>query len=594
MSAPDAIPPGLRFRLDEAVAQLPAAGRGLDAVARDRWSRLVHDATPWLGAAPDTAAIGLELLDARHHRDVRELACDLLALTPSLDAAAKLAEVARDPGSPPSVRERAIIALGDRQLRDKHPATRWPSAAIALADDTLVALADAMTTAGRATSDALPLALRHVRGDGVSAVLSRAPGMWGNAIEAFASPACARVLLACLEDIPAQHRVRALRLATSVLGEEAVPLLRARAPSAPIDERLEMLALAIAAGGERHVPAFEDALRGFMMAAQARQRAAWHLQHPGVVPTVRGLAIARTTATIASEERTAACARAAEDLGALTRFARHVDAYMYTLWGWMVMGARDPVRARALVAAHPQAQEQVAALYFEDLARRGHVRALVTAAQTMAHHDVAALALAIWGRPLAALELAGTARTHTCELVVARALALYRSARPDLAASVLADDLPLAERVDAELPPRGLGPHERWLVDHAPAHRPALAALAGGLPAIVELAQPAPADAEADTASLAPIDGIARRLARSLAGATVYIAGERAGRDNAAVERALEARGARVVSGPFPGTDFYVPGEPAPISAIVQLERQGARALRDDEWHLDIMPAGRS
>ena len=35
-----------------------------------------------------------------------------------------------------------------------------------------------------------------------------------------------------------------------------------------------------------------------------RARVKWHLAHPGVVPTVRGLRVARTTATYVAAERT--------------------------------------------------------------------------------------------------------------------------------------------------------------------------------------------------------------------------------------------------------------------------------------------------
>ena len=70
-----------------------------------------------------------------------------------------------------------------------------------------------------------------------------------------------------------------------------------------------------------------------------RQRAKWHLQNPRVVPTVRGLRVARSTAVMPPAERATACAQAADDLGALTKFARHPEAYLYALWGWMVRGA---------------------------------------------------------------------------------------------------------------------------------------------------------------------------------------------------------------------------------------------------------------
>src|SRR5262249_38404937 len=156
----------------------------------------------------------------------------------------------------------------------------------------------------------------------------------------------ARVLFVSLDDIQPQHRLRALRLIAFALGEEAVPVLLARVSQAALDERLEMLFLTVAMGGEARLGRLEDAVKGEKFADLLRQRARWHLANPGIVPTVRGLRTARTTAVIPASERAAKCAQAADDLGALTKFARHPEAYLYAMWGWMVRGAGDPVRAR--------------------------------------------------------------------------------------------------------------------------------------------------------------------------------------------------------------------------------------------------------
>ncbi len=438
-----------------------------------------------------------------------------------------------------------------------------------------------MTPDGRIASEALPGALRHVQAEASSAVIARAPGLWGEAIECYATAALARVLYISLDDIPLQHRKRALRLVAATLADEALPLVRARAATATaaIDERLEARLLAVALGGEPELPALEDTLanapRDAAIAIDARARAKWHLAHRGVVPTVRGLRVARATAVIDPAERVARCGQAADDLGALTSFARHADAELYELWSWMVRGASDPVRARALVTAHPASQLRVRDLYLEDLARRGRVAQLAIAAQGMHAADVGALWLAIIGRPLAALELAATSRRHTPELVCARALACYRAARPDLCARILAEDLPPAEVVDARD-----GAHEAWMAAHGDR---VLAALARGQAGVVALAQAAPDDAEPDRATLAPIGSIVRRLDRGLAGATVYLAGELKTLDKDAIRAAIAAAGARVVGGPLPGTDFYIAGDTCSAHTIAQLERAGARRLRPDE-----------
>jgi hypothetical protein len=579
----DAIPPALRYRVGDVLRLLPQGGAAPGGLAVERLARLLEDGESWLGADPSLAEIGYWLIDARRAPELRRWGCAWLALFPSAETARRLAALALDASTPTPVREQAIASLGGRQLRAQHPSVRWPAEAVQLADEALVKLADTATTAGKVGSEQLPLALRHVQWEGAASVFARAPGMWGHALECFATPALARVLLVCLEDIPAPHRVRAIRLLAAVLGEEAVPMLRVRAAQAAHDDRIEMLLAAIAVAGEAQLPAFEDAIRGASDVDLLRQRAKWHLQHPGVLPTVRGLRVARATAVLAPAERAAACGRAADDLGALTRFARHAEPYLYKLWGWMVRGADDPVRARELVAAHPESQRLVRDLYIAELAQRGRVGELAAAAHRLHAPDLGALHLAIAGRPLAALELAATARVHTPELACARALACYRAGRPDLTERILAEDLPPAEIVDDRALPAFPGPHEQWWIARAAGARPAIAALAGGRDAVIALARPAPLEAEPDAPSLEPIAAVVRRLSRTLRGATVYVAGEPSYLDKAKLASAIEAAGARLVHGPFPGTDFYVHGEGCPVQTIAQLERQGARKLRPGE-----------
>ncbi len=580
----DAVPPALRYRVREVLGGLPVEGGPLEGVALEKLARLVADGEPWLGADPSLADVGYWMIQPRHAIELRRRGCVWLSRFPSAETSKRLAAVARDAATPPPLRDQAIWALGWRQLRELHPATRWPTEAIALADEVLTELADAATDAGKIASGQLAPALRHVQADAASAVYARAPALWADALECFATPALARVLLVCLDDIPAPHRVRAVRLVAAVLGEEAVPMLTVRGShGAMTSERLEMLYLTIALAGEARLGAFEDALRGMKSIDLLRQRAKWHLAHRGVIPTVRGLRVARSTAVIAPDQRRTACALAADDLGALTKFARHPEANLYAMWGWMVRGSGDPARARELVAAHPESQQLVRDLYLEDLAQRGRVKQLTAAAQTMRVPDLGALQLAIHGRPIAALELAATSRSHTPELVCARALACYRGGRPDLAARLLAEDLPPSEIVDdAGLEPFP-GPHERWLIEHAPDVRPALRALAGGVASVVALAKSSLDDSEPDPPTIEPIAAVARRLGRGLVGATIYLAGEFVKLNKDAIAAAVERVGARLVTGPFPGIDYYVCGDTCPVQTIAQLERQGTRRLHRGE-----------
>ncbi len=119
--------------------------------------------------------------------------------------------------------------------------------------------------------------------------------------------------------------------------------------------------------------------------------------------------------------------------------------------------------------------------------------------------------------------------------------------------------------------------------DRASNVRPAITALATGRDSVIAMARPAPEDAEPDAATLEPITAVVRRLGRGLAGSTVYLAGEFTTLDEAAIAAAVEKSGARLVAGPFPGTDYYVHGDYCLVQTVAQLERQGARRLRLEE-----------
>ena len=566
-----AIPPALRYRVLDLVARFAHGDAD-----RARLAQLVEVGAGWLGAEPSLRELGAWLVDARHDPGIRVLGCAWLAMYPTLESIDRLAGIVGLATTPAPVRDAAIRVLADRQVRALHPSTLWSAAAVQLADDTLFKLADTATTEGR-LDPALPLALRHVQSDGLAAVFARAPALWGNALECFATAPLARVLAVSIDDIAPVHRIRVLRLIAATLGEDTIPFLIARgsSPAATREERLESLFLAVSLGGEPQLPRLETALRDGREPELARKRARWHLANTGVIPTVRGLRIARSTATLPAAERTAKCGQAADDLAALTRFGR-CEPEVYELWAWMVRAAGDPVRARELVAAHPASQVQVRDLHLADLARRGRVKQLMATASECP--DLGALQLAIWGRPFAALELAVMAKRHTPELVCALSLACYRAGRPDLAEAILSSDLPPPEIALDEGPHEFPGSDERWLAEHAPDHRPAIAALVRGREGVLALASGAHHDAEPDAASFDGLAEIARRLRRELRGAAVYLAGEFKAADRSAISAAIERAGARIVAGPLPGTELYIAGDCSP-HLIAQLERQGVRRL---------------
>lgn len=503
----DALPPGVRYRIRDVLARLPGRDRA-GGVEHLELKRLLDDSEPWLAADPSLAEVGYWLIGANRSVELRCLGCRWLTSFPSLLTIERLAELALDPAILQPVREQAIWALGHRQLRAKHRSVLWSAAAVARADDVLVGLADATTRAGALCSCELPEALRHVQWEGASAIYARAPGLWGPALECFGSPAFARVLLVNARDVPPRHRPRALQLCAAVLGEEAVPMLCAHASQASLNDKLEILFLAVALAGESQLGRLEDVLAQMPNAEHHRRRARWHLQNPGVVPAVRGLRVARSTAMIPDGDRAEKCGQAADDLRAMTGFARYAESYVYRLWAWLVRGAADPERAGELVAADPRSQYDLGNLYLEDLARRGQVRELVSTARALNSVGVGAMYLAMWGKPIAALELAAIAQQHTPEVVVARVLGCYRAGRPDLAQRIVEAHLPPSVTVDDEAETSFPGPHERWLIERAPEAQPAVVALAGGVPGVIALARPAPFDGEPDASLLAPLEVI--------------------------------------------------------------------------------------
>jgi hypothetical protein len=547
---------------------------------------------PVWARAPELADLGTALLDRRQHPEIRRWGCIWLTQFPTPENVEALAKVALDPGEPKRLRSQAAWSLGFRQLQGRHPSLRWTPEALAMADRALLALVEG--TADRIELEELPLALRHVDHPGVLNALARRALFWAEALEAFATPALAAAIVDQLADAPDRDALRLLRLAAATLGPDVAPRLTELAASAPLDTKLELLFAALALTGEAAMGDLERALSGLKYTDLLRARARWHLANPGVLPTVRGLATARRTALLPQAERRPACAAAAEDLHALTPFARHPEAYLYSMWAWMVVGAGEPERARPLVEAHPDSTRRVLPLLLEALAARGRVGPLLQAAQ---QHDAlgrGAWALATHGRPFAALALCDLSRDNDTHVAAARALACFLAGRPDLTRRLLEHDPPRVEvlvdswsgRGDPALQalPGFPGTDEAWWLAHEPEARPELVAWQGGVDGLVAACRGEPAQgAEPDRVDLGVFAGIERRVKRELAGATVCLVGEF--EDRAGTEERLASRGARLVDGPFAGVDFYC-FELAPCSVIAKLERLGARLYN----HYELAP----
>ncbi|MBL8924218.1 MAG: hypothetical protein JNJ54_35520 [Myxococcaceae bacterium] len=578
-----ALPPHLRYRFAETKRLLPKLGEAPSDVALSRLELFIDDALPWLAAQPELIAFGLELLDARQVPQLREHGAHWLTQFPTLETVDALAAVARDASAPLDVRNQAVWSLGYRQRRNAHRALLWKPEVVAAADAALAELLAADAKAGKVTLEKLPLAARHARSDVVFRALAQAPALFGDAMECFADEALAQALLDQLAQVSPKHRLRSLRLIAATLGSDGIPALQEALEGAELDDRLEGLYLSVAFGDDDAKDELRKLMEGAPFAKLFLDRMAWHEQHAGVVPTVRGLQVVRVTAEQPVEATREACGQAADDLGALTRFARHPEAYLYTMWAWAVRGSADPARARTLAVTHPESEPIVRKLHFLDLARRGRVRQLQAAAQGASGGDFAAFQLAVHGRPMAALELAGTTRRMTPAVVAARVLGCYRAGRADLAERLLKDDLPPAELVSGDELPPFPGPHEQWMAEHAPDVDPALTALVKGRDALLSLAQGPADEAEPDQPTLDGTQGVARRLFRGLPGTTVFFVGEFKTMNKDALRAAVTKAGAREVHGPFPDTDYYLMGDWADVTTIATLERQGTRRLRRGE-----------
>lgn len=270
----------------------------------------------------------------------------------------------------------------------------------------------------------------------------------------------------------------------------------------------------------------------------------------------------------------------------MTAFQRHPEFYLYELWATVVQGCKDLDRARTLCTLRPEFRKELTDLHLHDLARRGRVTQLVAAAQTLESVEDGAYWLAIYGKPFTALELAATSRFNTPRVATARTLALYRLGRPDLAARMLAEELPPGAVTSLEQLPTFPGDHERWMVEHHPDLDPATTALVRGMDAVVALGRPASEGSELDSFSFETVGALERWLARPIDGATVYLAGDFPGDSKERHAEAILERGGRLVDGPFPGTHYYVMGLTCLVTTVAQLERQGTRRIRNEELGL--------
>ena len=524
--------------------------------------------------------MGLTLLDPSRPAHERIEGCVWLTMFPSAETVHALARIALDPAETIAVRNQATWTLGYRQLRQVDDACWWNAQAIESADGALLAL---WRASDRAHLTELLPALRHVASPDVLDALADDVVAAAPAIEAFATPKLAAALLDRLEHLSSEDAPRIIRLVGHVLGCDAAARLLSYAESAPLAERVEALMTALSLNAARARPAVDRYLSTLTFDRVARDRCAWHLAHPGVLPTVHALAIARVTAVIPPGLRTERCRTAALHFASLPAVEPYAESYLYELWRHVAFRARNDDCALACVESAPSMLEHGPFLvepYLEALARKGRFERLMKIARDYAATSHAAWLLATHGRPYHALAMRrlATADGAVPEAVAGGALALFFAGRPDLAALALERDRPHAENLVGHGIPPFPGPDELWRVEHEPKRCPALVALvAGDLPGLLAHARGAPEGADPDLFDFALVAERERDLQRNLSGATVCFVGS-VPQDTIT---AITSMGAQVVDGPFPRTDYFVAGPDADPTTIGRLRSMGVKELQN-------------
>jgi hypothetical protein len=537
---------------------------------RGRWSR-----------TPELAALGYALIEPQNPLEVRVEGCIWLTEHPSRETVARLAWIALDRGEPLRLRDQATWTLGFRQLQGADDASLWTADAIEAADDALLTLwrgpdRDALTE--------LRPALRHVSAPRVLDALAEDALAAAPALEAFATESLARALLAQLAALPSGHAPRLVRLIGHALGPEVVPALLGYAETATLAERQEALMTSLALDAAAARPAVDRFLGALTFDRVARERAAWHEANPGVLPTVRALAIARTTATIEPNIRAIQCREAAAQFAALGTIEPFAEQYLHTMWSRVALGARDHDALRACIDATPdlagllERAQQLLTPYLDALAAAGRFDRLATTARRHGETARATWLLATHGLPFAALSIQRLATDRAPEAIAGGAIALFLAGRPDLAERALARETPRAELLPGVIDRPFPGPDERWRVIHEPEACPALVALLeGGLPALLGQVKGAPEGADPDAFDLELLAARERDLTDDWSGATVCLLGTV--EDHASVVAKLAARGARLVDGPFGKVDYLLEGAGADPSVVARLRALGVRPL---------------
>ncbi len=428
---------------------------------------------------PRMADFGLSLTDRSLHPRIRTAACELLADFPTLPVVTRLAEILLDPHEDIGLRDSAATRLGARQLGVRDEAFRWSEEAQAAADGALTQAFE------RGMIDELPRlrrALLHVSSPVLTSALLAAPvAAAAAAADAFATRGLAEKLLAGLPEISSAHAPRICGLVAHVLGADAAPVLVAYAQKAPLAARAEALLAALAVDERAARGAVEAWLASMPMMRTWAARAAWHLDHPGVLPVARALPVARSLGVMPAEARAKAAAEAAclfRTRAALEPFS---EDELHDLWLACAWCAREEAGKELVLAteAVPRAFDRMPELTAPaidallTLGRADEAEKLAVERSAQSH---AVWSFAQHALPDRALRMVERIRLPTVESAAGEALAQSLLGHDDMARACLAAAHPVARPVDRgtqEFP----GPDELHRAQHEPARHPLLTAV---------------------------------------------------------------------------------------------------------------------
>lgn len=320
-----------------------APGPGCEADLRELTRKRLYGALRELEAElarhSELRHVGHHLLD-HPDEEAQRLGCIWLTHFPDVETMERVGRVALDETRSLTVRDQAAWTLCFRQRQTRDPSLYFSTEAEATADAALRALLD------RGALEALPQlgsGLRHVCAPEILDFLARDVVAARDAIECFATPALARAACEAALELDSGAGTRALSLASCVLEDEVVPRLRvalARAPT--LAHRFEaaqcLVSLEPTALGE----AERAVLEGNPFPAISLRLVQYHAAHPREFAVVRGLGVARRTATLPPEVAAVECRRAAEPLLEYASLAYAANHGHVEFLAYLVHAAGDP------------------------------------------------------------------------------------------------------------------------------------------------------------------------------------------------------------------------------------------------------------